>query len=443
MRRGIQLGCGLAGVLLAASGASAQFASDRPAAPVPFGGALPPTATPPAPRPGVPALPSGFQPVGGSTAPTPFRTGGHVDPLRPVPSSIPDGPLPPHAWAVKAEHGNWMICVKSYGGPDSRMLAEKLAQEIREKHTVASYLFERNAEERAAEKAKIDAIRRSEMLKNEPLIRAIEQAKKEAAARGDVYIPTPLMLKIPKPAAEMEEQWAVLIGGFATDELARKALDSVRKLTPPTDTSLLDRTTIGGEEENKDGQKEFKSSWNYINPYKCALVVPNPAAAKAKLEDKNKLEPWIVKLNSDVPNSLLKAKKPWTIIVRNFSTPSKMAGKDGGGGSVFDRFQFTAAKSMLDVTAEEAERLAAALRDPGMHKGPFDAFVLHHRMGSIVTVGEFDGPDDPKLLETQRILTGITFNMLDKNKKPVMGKDGQPDRQRMFDSVSPFPVPKY
>ena len=33
--------------------------------------------------------------------------------------------------------------------------------------------------------------------------------------------------------------------------------------------------------------------------------------------------------------------------------------------------------------------------------------------------------------------------MLDKNRKPLMGKDGQPDQQRMFDSVSPFPVPKY
>jgi len=443
MRRGILFGCGLAGVVLAASGASAQFASDRPTTPAPFGGALPPTATQPAPRPGVPALPGGFQPVGGSAPAPMFSGGGHVDPLRPLPSSIPDEPLPPHPWAVKAEHGGWMICVKSYGGPDSRMLAEKLAKEIREKHKVAAYLFERNAEERAAEKAKIEAIRRAEMVKNEPLLRAIEQAKKEAAARGEVYIPTRVMLKIPKPAAEMEEQWAVLIGGFPTDEAARKALDAVRKLAAPTDTSLLDRTSIGGEETGKDGKTEFKSSWNYINPYKCALVVPNPAAAKANLEDKNKLEPWIVKLNSDVPNSLLKAKKPWTLIVRNFSTPSKMAGKDGGGGSVFDRFQFTAAKSMLDVTAEEAERLAAALRHEKMHPRPFDAFVLHHRMGSIVTVGEFDGPDDPKLLETQETLKRITFDMLDKNRKPVMGKDGQPDRQRMFDSVSPFPVPKY
>ena len=445
MQRGILLGYGLAGVLLGASGASAQFAVDRPAAPAPFGGGLPPVAAPatPRPQPAVPTLPQGFQPVSGSAPAPMFPGSGRTDPLRQTPSTIPEVAAPPHAWAVKAEHGAWMICVKSYGGPESRGLAEKLANEIRVKHKVASFLFERNAEERAAELAKIDLIRKSEQAKLEPFLRAQEQAKKEAEVRGELYIPTALKLKIPKPAMETQEQWAVLIGGFPTDEAARTALTSVRNLPAPTDTSLLDRTSIGGEEEGRDGKKEFKSSWNYINPFKCALVVPNPAVAKAHLDEKGKLEPWIVKLNGDVPHSLLRAKKPWTLIVRNYSTPSKLAGRDGGGGSVFDRFKIGPVKSMLDVTAEEAERLAEALRDPKMHPRSFDSFVLHHRMGSIVTVGEFDGPDDPKLLETQDQLKKITFNMLDKDRKAVMGKDGQPERQRMFDSVSPFPVPKY
>ena len=97
----------------------------------------------------------------------------------------------------------------------------------------------------------------------------------------------------------------------------------------------------------------------------------------------------------------------------------------------------------FQIAVAGIERLAAALRNENMKPQPFDAFVLHHRMGSIVTVGEFDAPDDPKLLETQRILLGMSFKMLDKNGKPVIGKDGQPDQQRMFDSVSPFPVPKF
>jgi len=447
MRRSILLGCGLAGAILVQTSASAQFASDRPAAP--FGGGLPPTVPVPIRTQGVPSLPSGFQPVGGSTSPAPsFPIGERRDPLRPLPTSIPTQPQGPHPWAVKAEHGAWMICVKSYGGPESRGLAETLAKEIREKHKVASYLFERNAEERAAELAKIDAIRQSEMAKNAPLIRAQEQAKKEAEARGDIFVPTAIVLKIPKPAMETEEQWAVLIGGFPSDKAARDALDAVRKLAAPTDTALLDRTTIGVEQDVPGGKAEFKSSWNYVNPFKVSMVVPNPAVAKANLDEKYKLEPFIVKINSDVPHSLLKAKKPWTLIVRNFSSPMKMAGKGGDGGNVFDKIKNLGTKSFLDVTAEEAERLADALRHQNMQPTnlppmTFESFVLHHRTGSIVTVGQFDGPDDPELMKTQQRLKGITFKMINKEGKPVMGKDGRPDEQRMFDSVSPFPVPKY
>ena len=45
---------------------------------------------------------------------------------------------------------------------------------------------------------------------------------------------------------------------------------------------------------------------------------------------------------------------------------------------------------------------------PEMKNGPFKAFVLHHRTGSIVTVGEFDAPDDPELLRVQKLLIGIS-----------------------------------
>ncbi len=446
MRRCILLGYGLAGALLVQSTATAQFAADRPAAPAPFGGALPTAAPTPAARPAqaAPTLPPGFQPANERAPASPFAKPERREAYQQTPSSIPAQPQAPHHWAVKPEHLAWMICVKSYVGEESRNMAERLAKEIREKHKVAAYLFERNAEERAAELAQIEQIRKSEQVKNQPLIELQNQARKSAEVRGDVYLENPPKLKIPKPAMEMQEQWAVLIGGFTTMEAARKGLDTVRKLPAPTDTTLLDRTSIGvGGDETTGSRSEFRSSWNFINPFACAMVVPNPAVAKANLEEKYKLEPFIVKINSDVKNSLLKATKPWTLIVRNFSTPTKMVGKDGDGGNIFNKLFDPQKKSLLDVTAEEAERLAESLRHPDMKPQSFEAFVLHHRMGSIVTVGQYDSPDDPKLLETQRILKGITFNMMKSKTEAVMGKDGRPEVQRMFDSVSPFPVPKY
>ena len=36
-----------------------------------------------------------------------------------------------------------------------------------------------------------------------------------------------------------------------------------------------------------------------------------------------------------------------------------------------------------------------------------EAFVLHTRSASLVTVGQFDGPDDPALHATKRILASV------------------------------------
>lgn len=449
--------CLLAGacaVAVVAGSASAQFASDRKPIPIPFGGATPPV-TPKAGTPGgVPQLPGGLTPAGGTptnpgrTLPTGFVLPDPMrrEPLKPVPTSI-DPTAADHKWEVQPDDGPWMILVKSYVGADSRAKAEALAADIRTTHRTKSLLYERNAEERKAEQARIEAIRKAERERVQPLFDVMEQAQRQAVATGSVYIPTTPTLKIPRPYHETPEQWAVLIGGFKSMEDARSALNTVKKLPAPKDTSLLEMAGIGGEEANARTEKaEWKSAWNYLNPYATAIVVPNPTTASLNLEDKAKLEPFVVKLNEGVENSLLTAKKPWTLLVKSYSAPTRRAGEDGDGTSVFDRVRRTTTSDPADIlraTAAEAELLAKALRHPDMKPRSYEAFVLHHRVGSLVTVGQFDAPDDPKLLELQQELLGITFEMRDKDKKPVMGPDGKPLVQKLFDGVSLFPVPKY
>ena len=51
----------------------------------------------------------------------------------------------------------------------------------------------------------------------------------------------------------------------------------------------------------------------------------------------------------------------------------------------------------LDATANQAHELAKVLRDK---KIDFEAYVLHTRHNSIVTVGSFSGPRDPKMQQT-------------------------------------------
>lgn len=438
--------CLLAGACAVAITGScfAQFAGDR----------LPvPPSSPKAPAPGgVPQIPGGLTPAGGVPAspgkmlpsgfelPDPTRQG----PTKPVPTSI-DEKAPPHKWAVKADDGAWMIMVKSYSGPDSRQKAEALAADIRKTHGTNSLLFERNAEERKAEMARVEAVRKREQEKAKPWDQVQELAKREAEAEGRVFIPTSATVKVPRPYHETPEQWVVLIGGFKTMDDARAVLPTVKKLPMPKDTTLMDIGSVGAQQTDpRTGKTEFKTAATPLNPYPSSMVVPNPLVARQGLEDKGKLDPFVVKLNEGVQNSLLAVKKPWTLCVKAYTVPTRRVTGEGDKRSVFEMGKKgPTGADILQATGAEAEMLVKALRDKNMKPRPYEAFVLHHTHGSVVTVGQFDDPEDPELLKVQQELLGITFEMLDKDKKPVMGSDGRPMVQRLFDGVNLFPVPKY
>ncbi len=457
MRKGLVLGACVGGLISVAfcQPAGAQFASDRNSPPPAFGGAAPPATTPPKSPANVPQLPSGLQPAGattpaagtsnkmlpnGFTLPDPGRR----EPLAPVPSTI-DETAGPHPWAVKAAHGPWMIAVKSYSGPGSRQLAEKLADDIRKTHRTAAYLYERNGEERRAEQAKIAAIRKAENDKAQVQFQVMEQVKRDAAASGSVFVGDgSVKIKVPKPYHETPEQWAVLIGGFADMDAAHKALAVVKKLPAPKDQTLMDTELVGAEvKDPRSGKTEWKSAVNHINPYPFSMAVPNPTEAKARQDEKGKLDPEVVALNKGVEHSLLANKKQWTLLVKSYSGLSRSTGQ-GGGGSVFGKNGTDQnAVNALRAIGAEAELLAKALRHADFKPRSYEAFVLHHRTGSLVTVGQFDTPDDPVLLQMADELKGITFTPMDKDQKPLVGADGRPQVLRLLDGAGVFPVPKY
>jgi hypothetical protein len=452
MRHGLVLGA--IGVGLFAGAGHAQFATDR--GPQAFGGATPPAAAPVKPPSAPPQLPGGIQPVSHSAPAAPLA--GRVLPsgvplpdpsrrevLAPVPTSIKLD-APPHPWAVKPEHGPWMILVKGYTGPQSRVLAERMAADIRTTHKTNALLFERNAEERKAELARLDAARKAEDERNKPFLDALKKAEVEAKLNGQAFIPTEVKRKIARPYQETPEQWVVMIGGFPTMDDARKALDTVKKLPAPKDTALMDQGMVGGEEQTARNEKgEWKSTVGYLNPYPGSMVVPNPALSKARQQEQSKLEPFVVDLNKGVANSLLTIKKPYTLLVKTYMTPSRTIGQDGLGSSVFGNKMKSGSDtaSILQASASEAEMLVKMLRHPNHKPRPYDAFILHHRTGSLVTVGEFDAADDPELLRMARELTELTYEFLDKDKKPQVGPDGRPLVQRVLDGAIPMPVPKY
>jgi hypothetical protein len=165
------------------------------------------------------------------------------------------------------------------------------------------------------------------------------------------------------------------------------------------------------------------------------MTAPNPAVRRSVPGQAPPADPAVVKLNEAEELSLLNARKPWTLMVKRFVVPTQVQGK-AEDGTVFDRlFGGDDSARWLEATARQARALAQALRHRDMKPHPFEAFVLHYRTESLVTVGQFDGPDDPALIDTWYALTGMTFR--------VDYKDGRPaEVKKMFDAVIPMQVPR-
>ncbi|OWK38095.1 hypothetical protein [Fimbriiglobus ruber] len=456
MRRGIVLGAGLAGVVFLQTGAMTQvvpFAADRttpqpaPAAPpatapaptAPVYPASPPLAAP-VTNPFTPAPGAQQPPPAGQAAPGTTRVGYAPADAQVQPPAVT--PAASHPMYVHPEHGGWMICVKSYTGAEAKEHAEQLTTEIRQTHQAAAYLFARGAEEREDEMKRRAEVREKMRKLNEPFLEKMQALKKEADAKGQPFDVGPLTFRM--PTVEYNEQWAVLVGGFKDMDTARAALNTVRKWAPPKDTRLLDYAV--GAVASESGVTKTGA---YINPYASAIVVPNPATHHANPNQRIPIDPAVIKWNEGEPLSLLKCKKDWTLLVKWFTVSVKVQSKSDDG-SVLGKLLGTnsEAADRLDGTAKQARLIAHGLRDAkmqesialvaprlGLAPAPVESYILHLKTGSLVTVGQYDGPDDPNLINMQKLLSGMTFD--------VDYKDGRPpEKRKLFDTVVPILIPR-
>jgi len=179
------------------------------------------------------------------------------------------------------------------------------------------------------------------------------------------------------------------------------------------------------------------------------MVVPNPTVKRAA-STASGVDPAIFTLNAEEPLSLLKCQKGWTLIVKDFTVPATVQSKDQESSVMSRLFHGDESAKLLHSTAQQAHVLATALRSQSMeqaaraaatHAGltprPLDSYILHHRTGSRVTVGQFDAADDPALLEMQRLLSNMYFQVSDKTLPGGRGED-----RRLFDGITPMPIPR-
>jgi hypothetical protein len=297
-----------------------------------------------------------------------------------------------------------MICVHEFRGPDAAELARQLALQIRQRDNLPAYVFDFTEVQR-------------------------KKLEEEWSNLGKVNPDgTPRRLRVHIP-----ETRVVLIGGYNDMQAASAALKTVKKLPPPELTLAgkfpFDVVTV--QEPTPDGKMALKSA--QVNPFPTSFVAPNPTIPHE--HQAKKADPFLKTLNEDEDYSLLKNSKPWTLAVKEYVGDTLVVSRTTDSSpSMLDKL-FNPKKSAdtLRATGMQAHELARVLRTPASDQNPllgFEAYVLHTRHSSIVTVGGFTGPEDPEMRKmAERIL-----------KLKLQSKDPKQPTIELF--ASPMEIPR-
>jgi hypothetical protein len=294
----------------------------------------------------------------------------------------------PADYAVTPEVGPWMICVGSFTGEEASQMARKMADEVRSRYRLPAYIFNRGAE------------LRQQQLEEQKKLR--EQQEEQLRRIGA----PPLDHKFRIRHVRIEEQVAVLVGGYPDTNKAHAELVRIKKLEAPTSIPP-DLMTIG-----KPGTGKDQGSLIPINPFWQSFVVPNPTVKRTK-EKAPPPDPFWEKLNSGESYSLLQCPQPWTLAIKEYQVPTIVQPKSNQ--SAFERLFGKGQTDALTATAMNAHALAEALRKLGL-----EAYVLHTRTSSVVTIGGYASSNDPRMQETQQTLERLKIGPnLDLMPKPL------------------------
>lgn len=285
----------------------------------------------------------------GATAAPPWAT---LVPFRKVDAD------PNKTYEIDDKHGPWMIMAASFVGPTAEEQSRDLVLELRQKFHVEAYTFRRTYD----------------------YTKPVE---------GLGYNQYGGKRRMRYATNSKFDEIAVLVGNFASVDDARidKTLESLKHAKPES----LDASKRQGSSQRLVG---LRSIYNMVSaspaektkgPMGSAFVTRNPLLP-AEMFVAEGIDPFVVDLNKDLPNSLLKCKGLYTVRIASFRGVDTMKPAD------FEK-QTSEQRKMakIDEAALKASRLCAALREKGI-----EAYEFHDRTESIVTVGAFSEVGQPR-----------------------------------------------
>jgi hypothetical protein len=311
--------------------------------------------------------------------------------IRPAGTTAPGGRAPvPNPYPLPANGKPWMICAATYLGPDGAELARQLAAELRDKHRLAAYIYNRGDEERRQQEEEWQ-----ERLKN---------------AHG---------APIRRKGVRILDQYAVLIDhGFADMGAATAFLPKVKALPMPTLALASGKTPYDTMliQEPDPQKKQMITRRVNVNPFHNAMAVRNPTLGSTAVT-RSKFDPFWKELNAGESHCVLDNPKKFTLKVKEY-TGARVIQSGAAQGSGFLSALGMGGKegNALDAGALQARELVRVLRSPQLG---FQAWVLHTRQSSIVFIGGFDSLEDPELQRLGRQLSSLKFQTAKGGTDPI------------------------
>jgi hypothetical protein len=295
----------------------------------------------------------GYPPVSFGTSPT---------------SGLLPAPGPGSEFVVTPAAGPWLICVASYSGSDAPELGRQMVLELRNRHKLEAYTFNRGERER-------------------------EEMNRELTLQAQRQQANNPLLHVRRRIVRIEDQVAVLIGGYRDEKDARQKLDDIRRLPPPDLHLSSGNPTLDTQFVIGIGDEGVSRKRVVVNPFSTAFVTPNPVQLRQKPPP---MDPIWETLNRDEPYSLLKCPNRLTVMVKQYVGAGGLVQADSSKGAVEKMCTGGKQGSALDAASLQAHELARVLRQLN-----FQAYVLHTRSYSLVTVGGFETLEDA---EYKRVL---------------------------------------
>ncbi|NQV23451.1 MAG: hypothetical protein HQ518_03695 [Rhodopirellula sp.] len=232
---------------------------------------------------------------------------------------------------------------------------------------------------------------------------------------------------------------SVVAGNYPTvdDSTAQKTRDFIKRL------SLKD---LNLESWINGGGLVFRQTPGQPGPFSGAFLTINPLFTQEEVA-KTKRDPLILRLNGNSEYSILRNKGKFTLAVATFKGRSQTGIGERDYQKAYELFK---PNGTLDDAAERAWKVAKMLREgifSGSQQGQtFEAYVYHDKFQSLVTVGSFDSPQDPRLIQMAHIFrakqqTGTNGKSFTTGESIII--PGDPAETVIFDPVPTLiPVPQ-